>query len=268
MADVDEKEIAKHQANQLGCDIKDVIETLVPVDRHPWLEQCRTWNNMYPWLESGTHDDANGYINSYRFTDALSRYFADDEIIVTDMGSPLISAHYVLHLKPPQRIMTSGGLGEMGCALPAAIGAHFGSGKRVICLHADGGMMLNLQELQTIYHHQLPVKIIIYENDGYLMLKHTQRVGGMQRAHSDPASGVSLPDFRRLAASWAAPGKFGFNVSEVRNWKDFERLMPQVFNDDAPCVVVYHMDPEQPLVPRLLPINGRAPRIDEMTPSL
>jgi acetolactate synthase-1/2/3 large subunit len=258
MVDCDEREIAKHCALDGGRDIGEFIQNLGPVDRPEWLGMCHGWNNAHPWIEA-VHEDGE-YINSYRFTKALESRFTPDDIIVTDMGAPLICAHQVLKLKPPQRLMTSGGLGEMGVGLPAAIGAHYGSGKRIICLHADGGMMLNLQELQTIIHHELPIKIIIYENNGYLMIKHTQRNSGMPRAHADPASGVSCPDFRRLAQS------MGYKAADLRTWQDFDRLMPQLFLRDDPAVIVYHMDPEQPLVPRLLPIDGRAPRLDEMTP--
>ena len=72
--------------------------------------------------------------------------------------------------------MTSTGLGEMGFGLPGAIGASFAKNDmEVICLNYDGGMMMNLQELQTIDHHRLPIKIFIFNNDGYLMIKHTQK---------------------------------------------------------------------------------------------
>ena len=67
-------------------------------------------------------------------------------------------------------MFTSLGLGEMGYGLAAAVGAGF-SGKPVICLNCDGGMMMNIQELQTIKNYDLPVKIVIFNNDGYLMIQ-------------------------------------------------------------------------------------------------
>lgn len=96
--------------------------------------------------------------------------------------------------------MTSTGLGEMGFGLPGAIGAAIGTGKEVICLNCDGGMMLNLQELQTIAHHQLPIKIFIFNNDGYLMIKHTQKALFAGRySCSDQQSGVSCPKLKGQA---------------------------------------------------------------------
>lgn len=213
-----------------------------------WLAKCSAWREELPLLERA-HDDANGFINSYRFTDALQAHFRPDEVIVTDMGTPLICAHQVLRLRPPQRLMTSGGLGEMGCALPAAIGASFARNRgEVLCLHADGGMMMNLQELQTIVHHKLPIKIIVYENDGYGMIKATQDKAGMPRTGVSKENGVSLPDFYRVAQA------FGIAAAKVRTWKDFNKAIPAMFASSEPSMVIYHMDPEQPMVPKLDPI--------------
>lgn len=250
MVDLDEGEVRKYpHAQWFRADCKDFLESVPKTDGAsfgPWLQQCAEWRRQHPWLEPGTHDDANGYLNAYRFTAALEKYFAPDEQIVTDMGTALVCAHQVLHVKPPQRLMTSGGLGEMGCALPAAIGASFARNKgRVLCLHCDGGMMLNLQELQTIVHHNLPVKIIVYRNEGYLMIRHTQRASGMREAGITPASGVSFPNFRHVALA------FGIVASEVRTWEDFERIIPGLFSHDGPQLVEFVMDPRQPLVPKL-----------------
>jgi acetolactate synthase I/II/III large subunit len=231
--------------------IRQVAE---PADCSKWLAQCHSWKST--WLEP-CHADANGYINSYAFTKALEPYLAPDEVIVTDMGAPLMSAHQVLCLKPPQRLMTSGGLGEMGCGLPAAIGACFAGAKRVLCLEADGSMMLNLQELQTIIHHKLPIKIIVYDNKGYLMLKHTQRTQGFLPSGVDAESGVSFPDYKRLAQD------FGFFSENLRTWDDFHYLIPPVLEALSPSLLVYHMDPTQPLVPRLYPTS---PSFDQMSP--
>jgi acetolactate synthase I/II/III large subunit len=236
-------------AQWVGKDCREFLEQMEPRRESGiagWVAQCRMWSETLPWLEPGTHDDTNGYINSYRFTAGLQKYLAPDEQIVTDMGTALVCAHQLLHVKPPQRLMTSGGLGEMGCALPAAIGASFARGKgRVLCLHCDGGMMLNLQELQTIVHHKLPIKIIVYRNEGYLMIRHTQNASGMREHGITTDSGVSFPNFRHVALA------FGISASEIRTWDDYERIIPGLFSHDGPQLVEYHMDPRQPLVPKL-----------------
>jgi acetolactate synthase I/II/III large subunit len=244
MVDLDENEVRKFpKAKWINEDAR-YFSPRCPPD-YEWLTQCKKWEEENPWLEPGTHDDVDGYINAYRFTHGLQKYFKEDQIIVTDMGTSLITAHQVLRLKPPQRIMTSGGLGEMGCALPAAVGASFARGKApVLCLHCDGGMMLNLQELQTIVHHNLPIKIIVYRNEGYLMIRHTQRVAGMKESGVAPDSGVSFPNFRHVALA------FGMHAGEVRSWEDYERVIG-LLNSDGPCLIEYHMNTRQTLLPKL-----------------
>jgi acetolactate synthase-1/2/3 large subunit len=235
---------------------------------YEWLAHCKDLRTMHPWLEPGTHDDTPSFINSYRFTAALQQYLRPNEVIVTDMGTPLICAHQVLKLCPPQRIMTSGGLGEMGCALPAAIGASFARGRgEVLCLHADGGMMLNLQELQTIVHYKLPIKIIVYRNEAYLMLRHTQRVAGMEESGIGPTSGVSFPDFRALAHS------LGMLACDVRTWDDFKKAIYWFFACPEPALIQYWMDPYQPLVPKLDPVvqpdgTKTSPEFWDLSPKL
>lgn len=268
--DLDPSE-AKRLPNAVWAE-EDAYDFIEDEIRHPrpvneaWLEQCSRWRSAHPWLEPKTHEDRDGFIDAYAFTKRLEPFLSRDEVIVTDMGTALCTAHQVLKLKPPQRLMTSGGLGEMGCALPAAIGAAFATGKPVLCLTCDGGMMLNLQELQTIVHHNLPVKIIVYSNDGYLMLKHTQRGAGMKYSGVDAKSGVSCPSFRKLAYALDIP------ASEIRTWDEFAKAIPQLFAAKGPALVEFFMHPEQPLVPKIsyAMVDGQKhfDRFDEMSPKV
>lgn len=249
MFDVDEAEVRKFpNARYVRLDLSKSYPDLSDANVPEWMQNCHNWRAELPWVESPTHDDTDK-INSYRFTEALQKYLKPDQVIVTDMGTALICAHQVLKLKPPQRLMTSGGLGEMGCALPAAVGASFARDKgEVLCLATDGGMMLNLQELQTIKHHNLPVKIIVYRNDGYLMIQHTQRVGRMEESGVAPDSGVSFPDYRFLAHA------MGLAACDVYTWDDFNKAIPALFTTRGPALVQYHMAPRQPLMPKLDPV--------------
>lgn len=238
-----------------------------PDDISDWLAQCAHWEKEHPWVEDGTHDDADGYINSYRFFAELNRHLRDDAVIAIDCGAACSSAFQVMEVKPPQRILSSGGLGEMGCGLPAAIGASFARDRgEVICIVGDGAMMLNLQELQTIVHHNLPVKIIVCRNDGYLMIKHTQRMAKMGMAGVDEKTGVSLPRFQQLAFS------FGIPAASVRTWADFVNAVPMWLANKGPALIEYHMSPLQKIAPKLDPIyvNDKAtsPRFDQMSPAI
>lgn len=213
-----------------------------------WISQCDVFRSRYPWVDTrNEHADMNGFINSYAFMEKLNLHFKPDQVVVTDMGTALLSGHQVLKFKDGQRLMTSTGLGEMGYGLPAAIGASFARDKgEVMCLNCDGGMMMNLQELQTVAHHNLPIKLFIFNNDGYLMIKHTQKaLFGKSTVGIDKASGVSCPDFSKLATA------FGFPSYQIRTWEDFEAVIPKVQAHEGPVVCEVFMDPQQPFLPKL-----------------
>lgn len=213
---------------------------------HDWLETCKDYRMHYPRV-GPEHDDTNGFMNSYRFIDKLSEYFKEDQVITTDTGTGLLSGHEAIRLKQGQRLMTSTGLGEMGCGLPAAIGASFALDRgEVICLNCDGGMMMNLQELQTVVHHQLPIKLFIFNNDGYLMIKHTQKNLFDGRYTSvNQSSGVSCPDFEKIAYAFGIP-YFG-----LKTWEDFDTSIELLMKCKGPVICDIFMDPEQYFYPKL-----------------
>lgn len=212
-----------------------------------WIERCNYFKVKYPWVNKSDHPDVDGYINSYPFMEKLNAHLKEGQIITTDMGTALLSGHQVLRLRQGQRLMTSTGLGEMGYGLPAAIGASIATEKgEVMCLNCDGGMMMNLQELQTIIHHKLPIKIIIFNNDGYLMIKHTQNaLFKGRRSGVDKNTGVSCPNFSELAKA------FGFPAYQIRTWKDFDRVIPEVQKNEGPLICEVFMHPQQLFVPKL-----------------
>ncbi len=211
-----------------------------------WIDICDGYKERYPYIDP-EHQEKNNFINSYRFIDSLSNYLKTNQVITTDAGTALLSGHQAMRLKKNQRIMTSTGLGEMGYGLPAAIGASFAQNKgEVISLNCDGGMMMNLQELQTIVHHQLPIKIFIFNNDGYLMIKHTQKnLFQGNYVATNRNSGVSCPDFSRIANA------FKIKYYSIKTWEDFKSVMPKVQNEKSPVICDIFMDPEQYFFPKL-----------------
>ena len=280
MVDIDSHELLKHgdriQVPILSDAGKFIDHLLSSVKgsffRRDWLRQCESYRQHYPVVgpehpdmrdESGTR-----FINSYRFMQNLEQYFHDNQIVVTDMGTALLSGHQVLKFQAGQRMLTSTGLGEMGFGLPGAIGAAIGAGRDVMCLNCDGGMMMNLQELQTIAHHNLPIKIIIFNNDGYLMIKHTQKALFSGRySGTDQKSGVSCPDFSKIAYA------FGFPSFQIRTWEDMESIMPEVQAAQGPVICEVFTHPEQPFVPKLSLVPQKdgsiiSPPLEDLSPLL
>ena len=249
--------------------IKELLNASKPCNVLDWIEYCLSMKRKYPLLEECHKDGGPNYLNSYRFISKLCDYIDDDAIIVTDMGTGLLSGHYSMRLKPNQLMFTSLGLGEMGYGLPGAIGAAKAfPGRQVICLNCDGGMMMNLQELQTIVHHKLPIKIVVFNNDGYLMIKHTQDLlfKGYRTA-VDKKTGVSLPNYQKIGQS------FEIRSNQLKSWSDFDSAITNWLYYKMPAILEVFMDPEQEFVPKVKGVVNEdgtitpAP-LEEMSPLL
>lgn len=246
-------EKCKHPIDvEIRGDCKCFLDSMLEIidapweDRDGWMERCTSLVDAYPLVGPEHKDD--GFINSYKFMAELSKHLDEDHIIVTDMGTALLSGHQTLALKQGQSMFTSLGLGEMGYGLPGALGAAFAQPERnVLCLNCDGGIMMNLQELHTIIEHDLRVKIIIFNNDGYLMIKHTQQMLFKGKyVQVDKKTGVGLPDYSRLLPA------FGYKYYSMRSWDESsEQALRQFFSESCPSVLEVFMHPEQPLVPKV-----------------
>ena len=163
------------------------------------------------------------------------------------MGTALISGFQVLEPSQGQGCLQAKVLEKWATALPGAIGAWFAdSSRQVICLNCDGGLMMNLQDLHTVISHSIPMKIVIFNNDGYLMIKHTQNaiVDG-RRAGTDVASGLSCPIYEPLVKA------FGFSYLSLKKEDDNKSVMRKFLDSNDPIVPEVYMSPDQLLVPKL-----------------
>ena len=138
-----------------------------------------------------------------------------------------------------------------------------------MCLNCDGGMMMNLQELQTIVHHRLPIKLFIFNNDGYLMIKHTQNALFNKAGYvgTNKTSGVSCPDFSRIAAAFDMP------AFQIRGWGQCDEVLAEVQVSDGPVICEVFMHPEQPFVPKLSMVSTPqgtlvSPPLEDLSPLL
>ena len=271
VVDVDPLELNKHNKTiKFQHDVDIILDKLlenitkINVDFKEWKNKCDYYRKEYPVINNDYKN--NIYVNSYSFVNKLTQKLSDNEIIVTDMGTGLLSGHQASDLKENQIMFTSQGLGEMGVGLPYAIGAAFAEpNKQITCLNCDGGIMMNLQELQTIVQHNLPVKIFIFNNDGYLMIKHTQKLFFQGRYSSvNKSTGIVLPEFERIA--------YGFNIPycKVTKLEDLDNIE---FKTDGPSIIEVFMDPEQDFIPKVkgvvLKDNSIIPSpLEEMSPLL
>jgi len=231
-----------------------------------WKNYCNTIKSKYPWIGK-EHNHKDNYTNSYQFMDKLSNHLKDDHIIVTDMGTALLSGHQAINLKPNQTMFTSLGLGEMGYGIAGALGAAAACPtKDVLCLNCDGGIMMNLQELHTVIENGFNIKVIIFNNDGYLMIKHTQKMLFKGDYVSvDKNTGIGLPNFEKLLPA------FGYDYFSLKDNKDTDIALSTFLNHDGPAVLEVFMDPEQGFLPKVKGVKKDndtilAPPIEEMSP--
>ena len=273
VVDIDELEGTKYPVEFILGDCKQVINKLIQSShmmwgyKEEWVNHCNDLKKKYPLVEDAHAD--NGYLNSYKFITKMSDYLKDDHIVVTDMGTALLSGHQNIKLKPNQTMFTSQGLGEMGYGLPAALGAALACpNKPVLCMNCDGGIMMNLQELHTIIENDLPIKIIIFNNDGYLMIKHTQKMlfkGDYVSVNKN--TGIGLPKFNKLMPA------FGYKYYDLKSWDSFDQVMAYFINEPGPACLEVCMDPEQDFIPKVKGVLKEdltilPPPIEEMSPLL
>lgn len=234
-----------------------------------WISFCQNTLKNFPHLEKLAHKDEHGFINSYNFLEKFSSELKKNDCVVTDMGTALLSGHQIMKFNGKQKMITSQGLGEMGFGLPGAIGASIAKNKsEVICLNCDGGIMMNLQELQTINQYNLPIKLFVFNNDGYLMIKHTQKnFFGGRYTSVNKKTGISFPNFKILAKA------FNFDYFKIKTWADYKIFMKRNFRKKKSFLCEVFMDPEQNFHPKLSTFidnsnNIVSPPLEDLSPFL
>jgi acetolactate synthase-1/2/3 large subunit len=220
----------------------------VDISKKWLLDLENIWNELPRYDQLGQRTiENNDYLHSANVIQVLNMKLKSDAIIVTDVGAGLLTGHYMYEAKGTQRFFTSQGLGEMGFGLPGAIGAHFASPKKqIVCLNTDGGIMFNLQELQLIPEHKIPLKLFIFNNNGYSMIKTSQQnLFGGRFSGSSGETGVSFPSFEQLAQLF----KFEYYKATRANFGD--ELFSEMLGSNNPVLFEIVMDPEQKYLPRL-----------------
>jgi acetolactate synthase-1/2/3 large subunit len=211
VVDVDINELNRHQ---IPIDVKVCTSAIsflqawsenMPVlqDLSTWRAKCLDWKHRYTPLD-GKAFDAKGPIAHFELADKLSDAIGEDQLVVTGSSGLAVEVFYTaFRNKKGQRMFLTSGLGSMGYGLPAAIGACIGSGgKPTVCVESDGSLMLNLQELATLKQLNLPITLVVMNNNGYASIRNTQRNYFDQRyIGSGPASGLLIPDLISIAAA-------------------------------------------------------------------
>tara|TARA_B100001989_G_C24551133_1_gene474892 strand:- start:5914 stop:7662 length:1749 start_codon:yes stop_codon:yes gene_type:complete len=212
-----------------------------------WVDLYKNLKNLRTFgiIEECNKKIPKNSINQYVIYQLISENLNNEDVIVVDGGgNVLFSALQSLILKNKNRLITGAGIGCMGSGLPEAIGAAASSNEKVICFIGDGSFQFNIQELQTIVHHNLNIVIILFNNDGYLAIKNTQDSFFDRRFGVDKESGLSLPNFKKIILAYGLKYK---SFESVHSLKDFTKYFQ---NAKGPSVIEIKISDLTPLLPR------------------
>ena len=210
-----------------------------------WLSKCQEWKRKYPVVLLD-YFNVPDKVNSYVLANILSKLTGEGDIVILDSGTVNATFCQAFRIGKNQRMFYALGLGQMGYSLPASIGAWYGGGglKRIIPLMGDGSLQMNIQELQTLVHYDVPIKIILLNNKSYLTIKNTQDLFFDGRyVGSEPGSGYSTPDFLKIAAA------YGIDAVSIANQNELEPKLADVLKRPCPILCEVQMLEQQPIMP-------------------
>jgi acetolactate synthase-1/2/3 large subunit len=252
--DVDPAELAKPISvadRGICCEAKYFLEELrrqvtghaAPEKHTKWLGWCRERVAKYPPVLARQRTWKSG-INPYYFVETLFDQLSADDVVVCGDATACIVPFQAAKLRKGQRLFSNSGSASMGYDLPAAIGAAVAHGKRTICLGGDGSIMMNLQELQTVAHHRLPLVIFVLNNGGYLSIRTTQANFFGQLIGEGAESGVSFPDFVKVAEA------HGLRAMKIEG-EHFAEQIAEALRFGGPILCEVMLDRAQGFEPKL-----------------
>ena len=234
-----------------------------------WLARCVVWKKTYP-VCLPEYRDTVGAINIYSFVDRLSILSSPGDMFVSDAGSAFYVVSQGIQLtKDNQRHIPSSAMATMGYSLPAAIGVSAATGdSRVLAITGDGSFQQNIQELQTLLHYNLPVKLFVLNNDGYLSIRASQKNYFKERYIGEgPQSGVTMPDTLKICEAYGIP------CARVSDLAALDGAIQTAFATPGPYVLDIVTPPEQAIIPtvssRVNPDGSMSSRpLEDMAPFL
>ena len=256
--DIDKNELDKSTLfpnHKIHSDAKDFINKLLQEDINvsnlEWLAECKESNKAPKVLPR--HRNKKDSASVYAFIEQLSKVLPKDHHVITSDGSANVVTMQVMDLTGNQRLITNTGCAPMGYGLPAAIGAAIHN--KIVCIEGDGSLHLNIHELQTMKHYNLPIKLIVINNDGYLSIKVSQKTffNGNYVA-SEKNSGVSFPNYEKVIKAYDLP------YYSIKDNDTIQPILNKFLSQEGPCVLEIFTDPDEfhePKVVAKLDIEGK-----------
>lgn len=252
VVDIDEHELRKPTINPalaICADAKEFIcrlnETNIRKDWEKWIEWCRERKKKYPVVLPEYKECKKG-VQPYYFIDRLTKNLSEESIVVAGNGSASVTLFQASNVKFGQQYIWNSGCAAMGYDLSAAIGASIGNPRKtIVCVAGDGSLMMNIQELATMAHHKLPIKLIILNNQGYISIKQTQD-GFFNGNHigCGTDSGISFPNFQETAHA------FGLKSMCIDSHDEIDAKIQTLFKYSEPIVCEVKLNIEYKFLPK------------------
>jgi len=279
MVDIDDDELAKVSLDidvRICADLAaflfgfaNLVPQVVDDKINGWVELLAKWKKRFSIVKED-HFRVDDRVNSYDFIDLLSGQLKKNDVVVTDMGTSFTCTMQSMRNTGKNRLFTSSGTSSMGFGLPGAIGAFYADkSSRVICIAGDGGFQMNIQELQTVVHNSIPLKIFILNSEGYLAISIMQKNLFKENYFgSTPSSGISPPGFARIAEA------YGITAVKIESLSDLTSgRMDEIMNSKESFLCEVMIPNDQLMIPRVqsqIDENGKmmSGSIDSMFPYL
>lgn len=212
-----------------------------------WLEFSKKLQAKYSFENTKEYRQSGDKINVYNFVRRVTELMKEKDVCVMANATATICTFQTAEIKENQRFFSNSGDASMGYDLPAAIGACVANNsKNTVCFAGDGSIMMNLQELQTIKHHNLPIKIFLLNNDGYISIKQTQNNFFEGRnTGAGTNSGVTTPDFVKVGNA------FGIESFRITNPQDVDISIEKMLNSEKPMICEVMVNPGYIFTPKL-----------------
>lgn len=233
------------------------------MNRQEWVKKCGEWKAKWPVMQDEyCATDDSRELNIYAVLDAVNKFSRPEDILMGDAGSISYAGPVALNAKHGQRFIFSPAQADMGWALPAAIGVAIASSQPVISIIGDGSFMSNLQELAVARQHDLNIKFIVLNNDGYLSIKNTQTKYFQGRVYGTSSeTGVWFPSFADVASTF----KLGYHYACCAN--DLEKFNEWLV-EPGPAIIDCKCLADQEILPAQALKNGKQAGLHDMTPFL
>jgi len=264
VVDVDVEELKKYKSESnfsaIALDLSNFSKVFGGIEvakfDAAWLPYVEEMKVKYFGKEVSTYAEKNNTLSPYLAVKKINAIMENDAIVIGDTGATVCWVYQSFH-RTKQNLFTSGGNSPMGYALPAAIGAKITDpAKQVICMIGDGGFQMNIQELQTVVQNKLDIKIVVFNNAGYGIIKQFQD-SYFDSRYFATGEGYGVPDFEKIAYS------YGIDYIKIT---DVNQLTKEIFSKSAAVLIDLIIDTNTLIEPKLemgRPIHDQFPYISD-----